>query len=227
MKIVINKPQKSNIIYLSYFMDKNTPIYGGGKGVEVIADRSIENGDTANTKFIKLSNHSGTHIDFPNHFIDKGKKSDNYNADFWVFNKPTVIKKTCIENEIIDLSDIELEKIPFDIDILILKTDFYKYRGTDKYWLNNPGISPNLAKTLRYKFPKLRAIGMDLISVTSFQNRILGREAHNKFLEGDNPILLIEDMDLRFLNKIPKQIICLPIMISKLDGAPITIIAIY
>ncbi len=227
MKRIINKSQKNNIIYLSYFMDNNTPLYGGGKGVEIISDRSIEHGDTANTKFLKLSNHSGTHIDFPNHFIDKGKKSDNYEANFWVFNKPIVIKKKCIENEIIDLSDTELESIPFDIDILILKTNFYKYRGKDKYWLNNPGISPNLAKSLRDKFPKLRAIGMDLISITSYQNRILGREAHNKFLEGDNPILLIEDMDLRFLNKIPKQIICLPILISKLDGAPITIIAIY
>ena len=36
-------------------------------------------GDTANTKSITLHNHSGTHIDFPNHFIINGK---TYNKSF-------------------------------------------------------------------------------------------------------------------------------------------------
>ena len=63
----------SKYIYLSYFLDDKTPIYGGLKGIEITDNSSIEKGDTANTKTLSFHNHSGTHIDFPNHFIQNGK----------------------------------------------------------------------------------------------------------------------------------------------------------
>ena len=57
-------------IFLSHFMDIKTPVYGGGQSIKIEDDRSISKGDTANTKKISFNNHSGTHIDFPNHFFD-------------------------------------------------------------------------------------------------------------------------------------------------------------
>ena len=153
-------------IYLSYFMDHTTPLYGGGKGISISPDRSILNGDTANTKQLSFQNHSGTHIDFPNHFFENGETADNY-----------------------------------------------------------PGFAPILANKLREKFPNLKVIGMDFISLTSYQNRELGREAHRMFLGGDRPILLVEDMDLSKIMNSPKSISCLPLLINGLDGSPVTIIA--
>ena len=46
--------------YLSYFMNAETPLYGGEKGIDVQPLNQIS-GDTANTKSIKLHNHSRTH----------------------------------------------------------------------------------------------------------------------------------------------------------------------
>ena len=66
---------------------------------------------------------------------------------------------------------------------------------------------------------------MDFISLTSFQNRELGRESHRSFLGGEHPILLIEDMDLSQLSTSPLSIQCLPLLIYGLDGAPVSIIA--
>jgi kynurenine formamidase len=66
---------------------------------------------------------------------------------------------------------------------------------------------------------------MDFISLTSYQNRELGREAHRMFLGGDRPILLIEDMDLSKIMNSPKSISCIPLLINGLDGSPVTIIA--
>ena len=66
---------------------------------------------------------------------------------------------------------------------------------------------------------------MDFISLTSFQNRPLGRVAHRAFLGGDRPLLLVEDMDLSRLDVHPKKMICTPLMIEKLDGCPVTVIA--
>ena len=214
----------SRHIFLSYFLDKKTPLYGGSKGIEIIKLNDILKGDTANTKKLTLHNHSGTHIDFPNHFIKNGKVSNDYSADFWIFNNPYLFTLNVSENEIILLSDEQINLIPSNTDFLVLKTGFYKYRKTKKFWNNNPGIHPELAKKIKTKCPNLRVLGMDFISLTSYQNRKLGRVAHKKFL-GENDILLVEDMKLDKLTVNPIKIMCFPMMVKGLDGAPVSIIA--
>ena len=67
---------------------------------------------------------------------------------------------------------------------------------------------------------------MDLISVSSYSNRLEGRKAHHAFLnpeEGD-PILLIEDMKLDTVGPFSKIIVA-PLLIDKADGVPCTVIA--
>lgn len=211
-------------IYLSYFLDENTPLYGGEKGIGVVPDREIRNGDTANTKRLKLHNHSGTHIDFPNHFFEDGKMSQHYEADFWIFNHPFLIEYEVSENELILLSKQAIQSIPSDTDFLILKTGFSKYRDEEAYWKYNPGLHPDLSEKLKMYLPKLKVLGVDLISITSFQDRPSGRIAHKHFL-GGKPILLIEDMKLDQLIMSPIKIVCLPLLATGLDGAPVTIIA--
>ena len=212
--------------YLSYFLDDKTPIYGGDSGIDIIKLNDISKGDTANTKRISFHNHSGTHIDFPNHFLENGKFSSDYAADFWIFNNPYVIQITAHEDEIVLLDKSLIKTIPKQTDFLILNTGFYKYRGSEKFWNNNPGISPDLAKLLKLQCPNLRVLGMDTISLTSYQNRILGRESHRKFL-GENDILLVEDMNLKNLTSHPVKLMCFPILIKEVDGCPVTIIAEY
>lgn len=219
--------KRDKYLYLSYFMDENTPLYGGDKGVSVLPDRSLINGDTANTKKISLHNHSGTHIDYPNHFFIDGLTSEHYGPDFWVFQHPFLINLPADEGKILLFSSDELRKIPTNIDFLIIKTGFGKYRDEEKYWKTNPGLSPQMADQLKSNFPNLKVLGMDFISITSYVHRELGREAHRKFLGGASPILLVEDMDLSMLEeKSPSKIMCFPIMIKGLDGSPVTVIAV-
>lgn len=212
-------------ISLSYFLDEKTPLYGGGKGISILPERSIAGGDTANTKQLSFNNHSGTHIDFPNHFFINGLTSEFYAASFWVFEKPYLFAKEVSADYIIKFTAEEIASIPFDIDFLIYKTGFGKYRDEEKYWKNNPGFSPEMADILRINFPKLRAIGMDFISLTAYQHRELGRTAHRVFLGGDHPILLVEDMDLSQLSTQPQSVVCAPLLLKGVDGAPVNIIA--
>jgi len=56
--------------YLSYFLEENTTVYGGAEGtIQFRQIKSIDNGDTSNTQEFRFPGHSGTHIDFPNHFF--------------------------------------------------------------------------------------------------------------------------------------------------------------
>ena len=80
--------ETKNYIYLSYYLNEDTPLYGGNKGIIINKLSEIKNGDSSNTKELIFNNHSGTHIDFPNHFIDNGKVSNDYDPDFWFFNNP-------------------------------------------------------------------------------------------------------------------------------------------
>ncbi len=211
-------------IYLSYFLNDQTPLYGGGKGIHISPDRSIPAGDTANTKNLKFQNHSGTHVDFPNHFFHDGAVAQDYDADFWIFRRPYLLVQKAEADELIRLDAETLLNIPVDTDLILFKTGFSEYRCTELYWENNPGIMPDVADQLRNQCPGLRAIGMDFISLTSFQNREVGREAHRQFL-GKKSILLIEDMDLRNIYNHPIKVICLPLLIEGVDGAPVTIVA--
>jgi len=214
-------------LFLSYYINETTPLYGGEKAILVEKRSEISKGASSNTKYLKLPNHSGTHIDFPNHFSDAGKRINDYPASFWKFNRVHVIPYTAKNDEIIDEVLVKNYVIPVDTEFLIINTGFGNCREETAYWNNNPGLSPSLATPLKIRCPNLKAVGFDFISVSSFQNRLLGRAAHKAFLL-DNDILLIEDMKLDELNeKKIKSITALPLMIDKIDGSPISIIAKY
>jgi arylformamidase len=217
---------KQQFIYLSYFLDSETPLYGGKKGISIVSENQISLGDSANTKNLSFQNHSGTHVDFPNHFFEDGNVSDNYDATFWVFNNPFVLNIEVYPGMIINPLKDQIEKIPPDTDFLILKTGFGEFRGEEIYWSNNPGLHPEFADSLRIQCKFLRAIGMDFISITSFKNRKLGRIAHKAFL-GKSPILLVEDMNLINLSSNPVNIFCFPLLVKGVDGCPVTVIAEY
>ena len=205
--------------YLSHFINQNTPAYGGSKNqVKIIKTSSILNGDTANTSEITINNHIGTHIDFPYHFSNSGKKSTDYDASFWVFNKIGFIN--CKVDKVLD----EIVNLPNNIEFLILKTNFQQYRNKDDYWRSQPVIPSSYAKILKNKFPKLRLFGFDMISLTSKLDRNEGKKAHLAFLI-ENDILILEDMNLEYLKSTPKSVIVSPLQISKIDGVPCNVIA--
>lgn len=207
------------IIYLSYFLNEETPAYGGEKGL-IIFDRvkSIGNGDTSNNLKLTFPNHIGTHIDFPYHFDLNGKKCNEYPADFWIFNSVGFIQ--C------DVDSIErhISNLPSDIECLILKTGFAASRGEDVFWKEQPVIKSYLAGIFRSKFPKLRLFGFDMISLTSKLDRPEGKQAHWSFLI-ENEILILEDMNLEYLSTTPQKVIVSPFIIDKADGAPCTVFA--
>lgn len=207
--------------FLSYFIDNNIPVYGGYENQVIISKKSsIDNGDTANSLNVFFNNHIGTHIDFPYHFNSEGKKSSDYDASFWVFNKIGFI-----ECDIIELPN-EINNIPNDIELLIFKSGFGKNRKDDVYWKSQPVIPSYLAKLFRNRFPYLRVFGFDMISLTSKLDRDEGKKAHLAFLV-ENDILILEDMNLKDLSICPDKVIISPLQIGDADGAPCNVICIH
>jgi arylformamidase len=214
-------------IFLSHNISSTTPLYGGEKTISFKTLSSIVSGDSANTLNITLPNHSGTHVDVPYHFFDDGKKITDYPASFWCFERPQCIDLTVKADQLISNEHVA-GLINRNTDLLMIRTGFENYRDQREYWEHNPGLSAAFAKELREGFPHIRAVGMDIISVTARQHRIEGRMAHGEFLGQhgkSEPIVLIEDMSLRHYSPKFKQVIILPLMIQGADGAPCTVIA--
>lgn len=206
-------------LFLSHFINEQTPIYGGAYGqIKLEKLTSINKGSTANSTYLKLPNHSGTHIDFPLHFNDNGKSINDYPPEFWIFKSVGFIDSSICN---VEENFSELNK---NIEFLIIKTGFGKYRGKKKYWNNQPIISSTLASKIGEKFPKIRAIGFDMISLTSKLDRDEGRKAHEEFLLKEN-ILVVEDMNLDNIKDSPKELYVFPLLIDKADGSPCTVIA--
>ncbi len=213
-------------IYLSHFLNSFTPGYGDRNRFDIIKKSSINNGDVANDSYISTTVHIGTHIDMPYHFYDNGQTIQDYNPSFWIFEKVLLFevepKDFVIKNELIDkLHTIESS----DIELLLIKTNSSEFRGTERYSNENYGFDSSLPELLRKKFPNLRVFGFDTISVSSFTNRIEGRNSHKAFLDPQKPILLLEDMNLVDVNKLTKfkKVIISPMLIENCDGLPCTV----
>ena len=224
------KGVKERFVWLSYPLDPSIPSYGNGEGFENEHIQNISKGDSCNTSRWHLVNHVGTHIDTPNHFFQNGSSINDFPSELWHFSNISIVKEPTInENMCIEI-DRPFVKLSKQTDLLLIYTGYCKHRNEKKYWANNPGLSSKLATFLRKTYPNLRAVGIDSISISSWQNRDEGRKAHKAFLNPDghsNPILLIEDMDLNILTNDVKIISSwiLPLRVTGADGAPCTIIA--
>jgi arylformamidase len=214
-------------VFLSHPLSNETPLYGGAEDIGIKSASSIKSGDTANTLLLSFPNHASTHLDTPYHFFNYGKKLTDYDASSWIYNNPVCIDVPCDDGYLVTYDDVN-DKMNIDIDLLLIRTGYEKYRNEQKYWQQNPGLSANLAQELRNKYPNIRAVGIDVISITSRMHREEGRKVHREFLGShftSKPIVLIEDMSLFNYTDNISKVIVLPLMIKDGDGAPCSVIA--
>mgnify|MGYP003960421923 CR=1 FL=1 len=215
--------------YLSYILDEQTPTYGNRNKFQCEKKSNISNGDVANDSSINTTVHIGTHIDMPYHFFEDGQTIEDFDIDYFRFNNILFVdmipENIIVKDDLIQILKDKLDKNKYDM--LVVKTGICHNRDKKLFWEENYGFDPSIADYLRTNFPNIRVIGFDSVSVSSFSNRMLGRESHKSFLNPQNPILILEDMDLTTLshksNIIKLDIV--PLRISKCDGLPCTIIA--
>jgi arylformamidase len=217
------------MIRLSHTISQSTPGYGNRDRVFIRDNSSILKGDTANsTCWVFSNNHIGTHIDSPFHFCKEGKKTYDIPLQEYYYKNVVTVEILCTEAKLIGISDFEGITIDENVELLFIRTGFEDYRTDDKYWNDNPGLAPELADYFRVKYPKLRCVGFDFISLTSWKFRIEGRESHKQFLcpEGDKKfILVIEDMALNEAKQEFEWVLVAPLFVEDGNGGAVTVFA--
>jgi arylformamidase len=226
----MNPDSSDQGIWLSHPWGPSCPAYGGGSKIEITSMGNMANGDTSNSLKFSASNHIGTHMDAPRHFITDGRSVDSYSPAELCFSSPCIFDVKLAENiRHVGITHLESQsdvakKIFYSCDLLLIRTGAEAFRNDERYWKDGFGLGLGLADYIRQHAPLCRAIGIDTISITAFSDRILGRKVHNEFLGGGKPFFLVEDMSLKNIeNASLKTVIVAPLRIEDGDGAPVSV----
>ena len=211
---------------LSHHLSTSTPAFNNGPTVTISPVKQIATGGSSNNFAFSTPCHNGTHMDCPKHFDDAGRPVASFTMNDFVFGKPSLIEVSMGDGEL--FTSAALAKHEGTIggsDLLLIRTGYQKYRNSDpvRYSTRNPGFSAEGARYL-LKFPELRAIGFDFISLSSVLHRDEGREAHRTLLKG-REFFIVEDMDLSGYPEGAKRVVVAPIFLEGVDSAPCTAFA--
>lgn len=184
-----------------------------------------------------FTEHAGTHVDIPAHFIADGKTVDEYDADLLV--SPAVVidisaKAATNADAALDVKDIEAwesanGKIPEDAVVLMYSgwdarwSDAKAFRNADKDGVQHyPGFSPEAAKFL-VEQRDIRGIGVDTLSLdigksTTFDVHVTILAAGKYGIEGLANLAAIKDKKATLFVGVPRW--------EKGSGGPARVLAV-
>jgi kynurenine formamidase len=136
------------------------------------------------------------------------------------------------DNELIEPENLRpaLASLVPETDLILLRSRFGRFRADEaRYVERSPGFGPAAAALLMEHLPKLRALAVDFMSISSAAHESAGADAHRVFLGCTNDaarsILLVEDALLP--DSLPPllRVFIVPWMFDGLDSAPCTMFA--
>jgi arylformamidase len=194
-------------------------VWPGDPNVKISLVNSIELGDEANVTSIKMSAHSGTHIDSPRHFIKGGKPIEGLELDILIGEVEIIeIDKQIASIDATILQNLVRTTWPKRI---IFKTNnsFQQLFEKEIFYQDFVALTADAAEFLIEQGVKL--IGIDYLSIAPFEN---GAETHNCLLEKN--IIIVEGLNLNSIQPGIYELIALPIKLEGADGAPARVLLI-
>jgi len=164
---------------LSQILDQNSSFWPFYPPFEVkYFKRKSEHG--VNAQYIATSNHMGTHLDAPKHFVTNGKTIDQLPLD-WLYGEGVIVDLSDKLDElgIFYPEDIEAKAEVKNGDILFIHTGWHKYSfhapdgDEEKYIQRHPGPHHSIVEWLLDK--KIHLWGVDMISTDHPMNLPIGR----------------------------------------------------
>lgn len=220
------------LIKLSYNLSEHTPFYSSLPKPKLDQIYDLAKGHACNSYYFTSSNHAGTHVDAPRHFNPSGRAITDYALDEFFFHRPALLHVPIQDEELILPAHLEpaISSASPDADILLLRTGWGLHRNDERRYVDHgPGFGPAAAELLMEQFPALRAIAMDIPSVSALSHDTEGAEAHRVFLGctwyAHRPILLIEDAHLPADLPALQRVTLMPWLFDGLDSAPCTLFA--
>jgi arylformamidase len=201
------------------WIDVSVPIRGGmlhwpgNPEIVVTQTEDLRRGDVATVSSVSLGVHTGTHVDAPVHFILDGSGVDAIQ-----------LERLIGPARVLDLGDVaRIQPGDFERreiragDRLLFKTRNSRYWKEKDFRPDYACLSPEAARWLVER--RVRTIGVDYLSVGAMD---AGPETHQPLLAAG--ICVIEGLDLSRVDAGLYDLICLPLRLEGLDGAPARVV---
>jgi kynurenine formamidase len=210
------------IIDLTLTVSDEIPTFPGSPQPSFIPWENVKE-DGYNLELLFLSTHTGTHMDAPYHFLEKGAKIHEISLKKLV-SEAVLIKSKKNGGESITKIDIQkFEKKHGKItgfSSVIFYTGWQRNLQKKYYFTKNPGLSVSAAKYLASK--KINLVGIDSPSID------LGTDSkfsvHQIFAK--KGILIVENLANLEKIKSPKfHLVVLPLKLKNATGSPVRAIA--
>jgi arylformamidase len=210
-------------IDLTLTISQNLPTFPGSPKPNFIPWSKIKT-DGYNLELLFLSSHTGTHLDAPFHFKNKGKKIHQISPSRLI-SDAILIRLQKSSNQSITKKDIiNFEKkwgVIKENSTIIFSTGWQKNILKKYYFLNNPGLSDSAAKYLISK--KLNLVGIDSPSIDLGKN---SRFSVHHILAKNNVLILENLCNLEKISRIYFKLIVFPLKLKDATGSPVRAIAI-
>jgi kynurenine formamidase len=210
------------IIDLTLAVSDEIPTFPGSPQPSFIPWENVKE-DGYNLELLFLSTHTGTHMDAPYHFLEKGAKIHEISLKKLV-SEAVLIKSKKKGGESITKIDIQkFEKKHGKIasfSSVIFYTGWQRNLQKKYYFTKNPGLSVSAAKYLASK--KINLVGIDSPSID------LGKDSkfsvHQIFAK--KGILIVENLaNLEKIKSSKFHLVVLPLKLKNATGSPVRAIA--
>lgn len=195
--------KENKYIDLSILLTKDTPVFPGEPNIIFKKHANIKE-NTYNEHQITINTHLGTHMDFPYHMIDDGKKSSDFKLENFIG-----------KGKVININNPDLDSIE-DEDVFLLYSEHIE-KGIDNLFNDVPVLDENLVDFLITKKPKM--LLLDIPTPDKFPYPI-----HKKILEND--ILIVENVcNMKLLIDKKFKVYAIPLNFEEFDGSPCRVFA--
>ena len=187
-------------------------VYPGNPPIEIELQQALARGDGANVSTLAFGSHTATHVDAAKHFFDDGQTVDHLPLDRLV--GPCVVIE--MDDSVMSIGPAELEAH----DLSGVKRVLFKTRNSrslqkkSEFVKDYTYVSPEGADQLVALGVEL--VGVDYLSVEQFKS---GHHRTHRSLLGAQ-VVIIEGLALTDVPPGRYQLVCLPLKLRGLDGAP-------
>jgi arylformamidase len=185
-------------------------VYEGDPGISITPHRRIARGDAANVSVLNLGSHTGTHVDAPAHFLEGAPTLDR--VPLAPFLGPALVAEVGVERWI---GRRDLAPLPLTAQArLLLKTRNSGLWSRGRFARDYVALDLEAAEYLVERGVAL--VGIDYLSIEGFDSP--GHPIHKTLLEAG--VVILEGLDLSAVGAGEFELLCLPLPVQGLDGAP-------
>jgi arylformamidase len=177
--------------------------------------RRIAKGDTANVSVLCISDHAGTHVDPPLHFIEGGNTGDKLPLDALIGPCRVIAYE---RTEHVSAEWLDAAKIPAGTERLLFKTRNSARWGDPRAEFTRDFTTINASAAKWCVDRGVKLVGVDYLSIEPQGPEKAGYPVHKTLLSAN--VVIVEGLDLHEIAPGPYELVCAPIKIENGDGAP-------